>query len=146
MTRPPSQNARRHGVLAAPDPEVVAQYLRRILELKPSDPLPEPGGERLAAAATLARREAELDRALAHYVECLGAEDDPEVDYMRDLLRDLIEDYDLARDTRSEAARRLLRLDLFEGWVLSGRRRLSARYLREAQGRRKRALKDFMAA
>jgi len=47
-------------------------------------------------------------------------------------------------ENRSEAARRLLRMDLFERWVIQGRKDLSARYLREAMGRRRRALEVYL--
>ena len=64
---------------------------------------------------------------------------------MRELMRDIIEDCDVDYENRSEAARRLLRMDLFERWVIQGRKDLSARYLREAMGRRRRALEAYLA-
>jgi len=139
------QNARRHGVLSAPPAAEVEAHLRKILELKTGAPLPDLTGTRTAAALTLARREAELDRARAHCVACVGARDDPEVEAMRELMRDIIEDCDVDYENRSEAARRLLRMDLFERWVIQGRKDLSARYLREAMGRRRRALEAYLA-
>ena len=57
------QNARRHGVLSAPPAAEVEAHLRKILEIKTGEPLPDLTGARAAAALTLARREAELDRA-----------------------------------------------------------------------------------
>jgi len=138
------QNARRHGVLSAPPAAEVEAHLRKILEIKTGEPLPDLTGARAAAALTLARREAELDRARAHCVACVGARDDPEVEAMRELMRDIIEDCGVAQENRSEAARRLLRMDLFERWVIQGRKDLSARYLREAMGRRRRALEVYL--
>jgi hypothetical protein len=38
-----------------------------------------------------------------------------------------------------------LRMDLFQRWVIRGRKDLSARYLREALGRRRRALEAYLA-
>ena len=73
-----------------------------------------------------------------------GARDDPEVEAMRELMRDIIEDCGVSYENRSEAARRLLRMDLFERWVIQGRKDLSARYLREAMGRRRRALEAYL--
>ena len=138
------QNARRHGVLSAPPAAEVEAHLRKILKLKTSEPLPNLTGAQAEAALTLARREAELDRARAHYVACVGARDDPEVEAMRELMRDHIEDCGVVQENRSEAARRLLRMDLFERWVIQGRKDLSARYLREAMGRRRRALEVYL--
>ena len=64
---------------------------------------------------------------------------------MRELMRDIMEDCGVAQENRSEAARRLLRMALFERWVIQGRKDLSARYLREAMGRRRRALEAYLA-
>jgi len=60
-------------------------------------------------------------------------------------MRDIIADCGVDYENRSEAARRLLRMDLFERWVIQGRKDLSARYLREAMGRRRRALEAYLA-
>ena len=51
----------------------------------------------------------------------------------------------MSYENRSEAARRLLRMDLFQRWVIQERKDLSARYLREALGRRWRALEAYLA-
>jgi len=74
-----------------------------------------------------------------------GARDDPEVEALRELMRDIIEDCGVSYENRSEAARRLLRMDLFQRWVIQEPKDLSARYLREALGRRWRALEAYLA-
>ena len=107
------QNARRHGVLSAPPAAEVEAHLRKNLELKTGAPLPDLTGARAAAALTLARREAELDRARAHCVACVVARDDPEVEAVRELMRDIIEDCDVDYENRSEAARRRRALEAY---------------------------------
>ena len=138
-----SDNARRHGVLARPNEQLVMDHLRDILGEPAPLILPGALSERELAALELAEAEVQVDRAQAHYVECQGVERIEDLDDGIDHLADLI-CFDWVDDaTKAEAARRIFHCDRFAHRTAWDRRRLASRYLREATARRDRALRAF---
>ena len=97
------------------------------------------------AALELATREAHLDRAYAHHGSCQTTEIDPDTLTMIGLLEDLLYYDDTLSDTKREAIRRAFRVEKFDVAHVVSRKRLALRYLAEAQSKRDRALRVFMA-
>ena len=97
------------------------------------------------AALELATREAHLDRAQAHHVSCQATEIDPDTLAMIDQLEDLLYCDDTLSDTKREAIRRAFRVEKFDVANVVSRKRLALRYLAEAQSKRDRALRVFVA-
>ena len=97
------------------------------------------------AALELATREAHLDRAYAHHVSCQATEIDPDTLAMIDQLEDLLYCDDTLSCTKREAIRRAFRVEKFDVANVVSRKRLALRYLAEAQSKRDRALRVFVA-
>ena len=137
--------ATRHGVLAALDAAAVGAHFRDLTgwcleEIGDAD-----WGGATRAALELATREAHLDRAHAHHVSCQTTETDPDTLTMIGLLEDLLHCDDTLSDTKREAIRRAFRVEKFDVANVVSRKRLALRYLAEAQSKRDRALRVFMA-
>lgn len=143
-----SQNARRHGATAQPDPEHFATWLRIILDtpdLRQEDFLSK--DDRILRACELAEAEVRLansERALREFEIGTSEPDGKWMDVQKDLdaVRDIFGSGDVtARQRRSglaliERARRRQDAEMRPDGT---RHRLFRRYAREARARRKRA-------
>ena len=142
-----SQNARRHGLTAAPPAEAVLSHLRAILDdpsATPGTALPTPLG---AAALALATAEARLDRARAHGATVAIRQPrqalQEEIDMVTDMLIDPEYRFDL--DTQASGHRLLQRLTRASARSDVSELRSARRYLSEAEAARRKALRKFMA-
>ena len=142
-----SQNARRHGLTAAPPAEAVLSHLRAILDDQSATPgtaLLTPLG---AAALALATAEARLDRARAHGATVAIRQPrqalQEEIDMVTDMLIDPEHRFDL--DTQASGHRLLQRLTRASARSDVSELRSARRYLSEAEAARRKALRKFMA-
>jgi len=149
-----SQNARRHGATAQPEPEDISRWLRIILD----DPEVMPdvilaGGARAARALDLAEAEARLvvcDEALHAFEAGLGDPDDAVHGYLRIAAQINAEFRYPGCDRESErignALLREMAQQTIDEKMRGGKRhRLLKRYLREARAARRRAFSAWIA-
>ena len=137
-------NARRHGVRAAPHSDEVGGHLARILGRAPLPGELDAPTPRLAAALRLADCEARLDRAHAHYAAAQPRDRRRDLDHLQEILEDLLY-FDWVEDgAKREAAARIMRLEHFSKFYARRDRRLAGRYFGEAQSARDRALEDYL--
>ena len=137
-------NARRHGVRAAPSSDDMGAHLTRILGRAPLPGELDAPTPRLAAALRLADCEARLDRAHAHYAAAQPRDRHGDLDHLQEILEDLLY-FDWVEDgAKREAAARIMRLEHFSKFYARHDRRLAGRYFGEAQSARDRALEDYL--
>ena len=142
-----SQNARRHGLTAAPPGEAVLSHLRAIL----SDPSATPDAVLATplgtAALALAAAEARLDRAREHAATVAIRQPQQELREEIEMVADaLLHDahrFDL--DTQASGHRLLQRLTHASDHADVSELRSARRYLSEAEAFRRRALRKFIA-
>ena len=142
-----SQNARRHGLTAAPPGEAVLSHLRAILDdpsAKPETALMTPRG---SAALVLATAEARFDRARAHAATVALRQPQQElreeIEMVTDTLLDPEHRFDL--ETQASGHRLLQRLTRASARSDVSELRSARRYLSEAEASRRKALRKFMA-
>lgn len=149
-----AQNARRHGATSQPDKASVIAWLRIILDdpdLTPSDVVVQDEGMRRALTLADADVRAGLAQASLDLFES-GEERPPEITEKLQSLRNVITDEFAKDDTTSRQGRSGLSLltrlskDIVSDTELGGNRhQLLQRYLREAQSKRRRAFRDWLA-
>jgi hypothetical protein len=144
--RTSSQNARRHGLTAAPPPDAILVYLRAITEDPSTTPeacLATPVG---AAAMALAMAEARLDQARAHAATVATRQPmqalREEVEMVADTLLDPKFRFDLEAQTSGH--RLLRRLKNFAALDDERSLRSARRHLSEAHAARRKALLNYM--
>lgn len=142
-----SQNARRHGLTAAPPGEAVLAHLRAILDdpsATPEAALATPLG---CAALALATAEARLDRAREHAATVAVRQPlqelREEIEVVADALLDDEHRFDF--DTQASGHRLLQRLTRASARADLNELRSARRYLSEAEASRRKALRKFMA-
>jgi hypothetical protein len=141
-----SQNARRHGLTAAPPPDAILLHLRAITE----DPsaTPEACLATLAATAALAlaTAEARLDQARAHAATVAARQPmralREEVEMVADTLLDPEFRFDIEAQTSGQ--RLLLRLKNFAARDDERSLRSARRHLAEAHAARRKALLNYV--
>ena len=142
-----SQNARRHGLTAAPPAEAVLAHLRAILDdpsATPEAALVTPLG---TAALALATAETRLDRAREHAAKVAirqpRQELREEVEMVADALLDDAHRFDF--ETQASGHRLLQRLTGASAQADVSELRSARRYLSEAEASRRKALRKFIA-
>ena len=142
-----SQNARRHGLTAAPPAEAVLSHLRAILNNPSATPeaaLVTPLG---AAALALATAEARLDQAREHAATVAIRQPQQELREEIDMVTDMLIDpeYRFDLETQASGHRLLQRLTRASARSDVSELRSARRYLSEAEAARRKALRKFMA-
>lgn len=141
-----SQNARRHGLTAAPPGEAVLAHLRAILDDPSATPEAAPVTPIGAAALALATAEARLDRAREHAATVAIRQPQQElrdeIEMVTDTLLD--DDYRFDLDTQASGHRLLQRLTRASARADVTELRSARRYLSEAEASRRKALRKFM--
>jgi len=147
-----AQNARKHGLSSAAPVEATLAWYRLIMDEPTASLDPFDGSPRTQAAMKLAAAEVQLARALkaerdhiADFNARVIGHSEAAVVYDRDLdpmeqLAKLV-NFDWASHYRAQAER----LQNEQAWPLSREGRLLRRYRREAESRRRRALRDWIA-
>ena len=144
--RKSSQNARRHGLSAAPPATQILHHLRLIL----GDPMatPETAAQtpRGAAALQLATAEGRLTHAQGHAAEIAARETPHTLSYEIDLVRGELEDLDYLFNIEGQiSGRKLLRqLTATSARFDERDRRAARRHLQDAHAGRRKALKKFL--
>lgn len=148
-----SQNARKHGATARPDPQAVANWLRVILGLDLADDDLQP--EDAIGQAALRLAEAEARRVAAESATDAASGEEPEAETLLSIVYDIqaqIEDVmffrsdnpKIMREANVRATRNLKRIAKYSGQEFRRADKLQ-RYEREAQRERQRALEDWVA-
>lgn len=142
-----SQNARRHGLTAAPPADAVLAHLRAILDdpsATPEAALVTPLG---ASALALATAEARLDRAREHAATVAIRQPQQELREEIEMVADALLDPDHRFDLNTQASghRLLKRLMRASARADVSELRSARRYLSEAEASRRKALCKFMA-
>ncbi|WP_306120560.1 MULTISPECIES: hypothetical protein [unclassified Roseitalea] len=149
-----AQNARKHGLSSAAPVEATLAWFRLIIDEPTASLDPFDGSPRKQAAIKLAAAEVQLARALkaerdhiaefnarviGHSEADFAVVNDRDLDPMEQLMR--LVNFDWASHYRAQAER----LQNEQAWPLSREGRLLRRYRREAESRRRRALRDWIA-
>ena len=141
------QNARRHGLTAAPAGEAVLAHFRAILDDPSATPEAALGTPLGAAALALATAEARLDRAREHAATVAirqpRQELQEEIEMVVDTLLDDAHRFDL--NTQASGHRLLQRLTRASARSDVSELRSARRYLSEAEASRRKALRKFMS-
>jgi hypothetical protein len=144
--RASSQNARRHGLTAAPPGEAVLAHLRAILSdpsATPKATLETPLG---TAALALATAEARLDRALEHAATMAIRQPLQELREEVEMVADALLDPEFRFDLEAQTSRHRLLLRLKNFAAMDDERSLRAarRHLSEAHASRRKAFLNYM--